>query len=104
MNSTTWSNVTGEDIEHAYNNELPKEMNTDPQEVLDGLFKAVKLARRNMMIIATQASVPVAANTVDVAFQEISSAVKMAGEIVNSRATYEEADAENNNQEDNNEV
>lgn len=103
MNENTWSNITGAEIEDAYSAELPKEMNTDPQDVLAGLFKAIKLARRNMMIIATQASVPVAANTVDVAFQDISSAVKMAGEIVNSRATYEEADAENSNQEDNNE-
>ncbi|MDK7048693.1 hypothetical protein QP324_08910 [Corynebacterium sp. UMB0012] len=103
MNDNTWDNITGEDIEAAYVDELPKEMNTNPQEVLAGLFKAIKLARRNMMIISTQASVPVAANTVDIAFQDISSAVKMAGEIVNSRASYEEADAENNNQEDNNE-
>lgn len=103
MNDNTWDNITGADIEDAYTDELPKEMNTNPQEVLAGLFKAIKLARRNMMIISTQASVPVAANTVDIAFQDISSAVKMAGEIVNSRASYEEADLENNNQEDNNE-
>lgn len=103
MNENTWDNIKGEDIEAAYSQELPKEMNTDPQDVLADLFKAVKLVRRNMMIISTQASVPVAANTVDVAFQDISAAVKMAGEIVNSRVTYEEADAENNDQEDNNE-
>ena len=96
MNENTWDNIKGEDIEAAYTDELPKEMNTDPQDVLADLFKAVKLVRRNMMIISTQASVPVAANTVDVAFQDISAAVKMAGEIVNSRVTYEEADAQNN--------
>ena len=103
MNEHAWNNIKGEDIEAAYSQELPKEMNTDPQDVLAGLFKAVKLVRRNMMIISTQASVPVAANTVDVAFHEISSAVKMAGEIVNSRANYEEADTENSKQEDTNE-
>lgn len=103
MNEHAWDNIKGEDIEAAYSQELPKAMNTDPQDVLDDLFKAVKLVRRNMMIVSTQASVPVAANTVDVAFQDISAAVKMAGEIVNSRVTYEEADAENSKQEDNNE-
>lgn len=100
MSNNSWPDVDIEQVNKAYETELAAGVSTDPDEILETLFKSIKLMRRYAMVVTTQAPVSIAANVIDLAFQDVVSTIKISGEIVTARGQYRHAQEE---QGDNNE-